>query len=204
MLSYRWAVVPILATVAACGGTTVDQMTSPGAVKCQITLSAGTQDVPSSASQFTVDVTAARECAWTSQSSASWVQTTPSSGQGEATLTVNVGTNTQQSGRSATVTINDSGLTISQAAAPAPCTYTLAPANRSFSADGGTGTFAVQTGANCPWTASTNVSWIAISNPTGTGPATVIYVVERSQSHNSRTGTITVAGRTHVVTEAGR
>jgi hypothetical protein len=188
----------------ACGGTTVDQMTSPGVVKCQIAISTANQDVPSSASQFAVSISAERECTWTSHSDASWVQAAPAAGQGDGTLTVNVGANGLQSARTATLTVNDSALTVSQAPAPAPCSYTLAPSSRSFSENGGTGTFAVQTTAACPWTAVANVSWITISNPAGTGPATVIYIVERNQSRNSRSGTITVAGRTHLVSEAGR
>ena len=204
MSRYGWVVAPLLTIAVGCGGTTVDQMTSPGAVKCQIGLSAPSQDVPSSASQFAVSVTAERECTWTSHSDVTWVQATPPSGQGDGTLTVNVGANTLQSTRNASVTVNDTVLAVSQAAAPAPCSYTLSPATRSFSGNGGTGTFAVQTTANCPWTAVANVSWITISNGEGTGPATVIYLVDRNQSKNSRTGTITAGGRTHLVSEAGR
>jgi hypothetical protein len=198
-----WALLAFATMAAGCGGTTVDQMTGPGAVKCQITLSASGQDVPATASQFTVNVDATRDCAWNSQSDASWTQTSPASGQGEATLTVSVGTNTQQSTRAATVFVNDASLKVTQAAAAAACSYTLSPTSRSFSENGGTGTFAVQTGSSCPWSASVAVSWITISNPGGTGPATVTYVVERNQSKNSRSATISAGGRSHLVTEAG-
>jgi hypothetical protein len=197
-------VLALALAAIACGGTTVDQMTGPGAVKCQIALSAATQDVPAAASQFTVGVDATRECAWDSHTDTSWAQASPATGQGEATLTVSVSSNTQQSVRTGTVFVNDAALKVTQAAAPAPCSYSLSPTTRSFSENGGTGTFAVQTGPTCPWTASVGVSWIVVSNPNGTGPATVIYVVERNQSHNSRSATISVAGRSHLVTEAGR
>jgi hypothetical protein len=203
-MRYGWAVLALATVAVGCGGTTVDQMTSPGAVKCQITLSATTQDVPASASQFTVDLDAARECAWESHADASWTQTSPASGQGVATLTVSVSANTQQSARAATVFVNDASLKVTQAAAPPPCSFTLTPPSRSFSENGGTGTFAVQTGPACPWTATVGVSWITISNPAGTGPGTVVYVVERNQSKNSRSATISVGGRGHIVTEAGR
>jgi hypothetical protein len=203
-MRYGWAVLALATVAFGCGGTTVDQMTGPGAVKCAIALSAATQDVSAAASQFAVDIDASRECAWDSRSDASWVQTSPASGQGQASLTVTVGTNTQQTGRTATVFVNDASMKVTQAAAPAPCSYALSPPTRSFSENGGTGTVAVQTGSSCTWNASTGASWITISNTSGTGPGTVIYVVERNQSHNSRTGTISVAGRTHTVTEAGR
>ena len=180
-------------------------MVGPAAVKCQLTLSPATQDVGASATQFTVAVAAGRECAWTSRSDAAWTQAAPASGQGDGTLTLNVASNTQQSARTANVVVNDTALRITQAAVPAPCTYSISPGSRSFADSGGNGSFTLQTGSSCSWTSSVSVSWITVlSAPSGTGPATFTYLVARNQGKPDRSGTITVAGRTHTVTQDGR
>jgi hypothetical protein len=180
-------------------------MVGPGAVKCELTLSATTQAVPASASQITVAVGAGRECAWSSRSDAAWTQVAPASGQGDGTLTLNVGANTQQSGRTANVIVNDVSILITQAAAPTPCSYAMTPVSRHFSDPGGTGTFTLQTGSGCSWTSLVSVSWITlVSPPSGTGPATFTYLVARNQGKPDRSGTITVAGQTHTVAQDGR
>ena len=180
-------------------------MVGPAAVKCQLTLSPATQDVPAAATQVTVAVTAERECAWTSRSDASWTQAAPATGQGDGTLTLNVGANSQQSARTATVVVNDASTLIRQAAAVAPCSYSISPGSRSFSDSGSSGSFTLQTGSGCSWTSSVSVSWITVlSPPSGSGPATFTYLVARNQGKPTRTGTISVAGQTHTVTQDGR
>jgi hypothetical protein len=204
MPRYRWALWSLLLLAGACGKTTVDQISSPGALRCQIALSSSSQDVPAGGMQFTVDVTAERECTWTTESSAAWVQPSPTTGQGEGTLTVKVSANTQPAGRTATLSVNDGSLAITQAAATPPCSYGLSPASRSFASAGGTATLTLQTGQGCAWAASTNVSWITLPTPSGTGSATITYVVARNQSQQPRSASVTVAGRTHLVVQQGR
>lgn len=83
------------------------------------------------------------------------------------------------------------------------CTYTLS-SDASFSAAGGTGSVTVTTRDGCSWTAISNASWIAItSDNSGIGSGTVNYAVSANPSENQRTGTITIAGQTFTVTQAG-
>ena len=56
---------------------------------------------------------------------------------------------------------------------PTPAATLLTPANRTIGGEGGTGSITVGTASGCPWTATSNQSWISVS---GTG--TVVRVGE--------------------------
>ncbi|HEX5735746.1 MAG TPA: BACON domain-containing carbohydrate-binding protein [Blastocatellia bacterium] len=84
------------------------------------------------------------------------------------------------------------------------CSYSISPTGSSFPARGGEGSVTVNTSNNCNWTAVSNVSWIVIvSADSGTGPGTVSYVVRENFTNNSRTGTLSIAGQTFTVHQAG-
>ena len=84
------------------------------------------------------------------------------------------------------------------------CTYSISPASLAFGASGGSGTVSVTAGAGCSWAAASNVSWITItSGASGSGGGSAGYSVAANTSSTSRTGTLTVAGQTHTVTQAG-
>jgi hypothetical protein len=88
---------------------------------------------------------------------------------------------------------------------PTPqCTYDIDPQARTFKDKGGDGTVKVITSPSCPWTASPTVDWIHIKdNASGTGTLNVKYHVDANHAERGRIGTITVAGRTHTVLQAG-
>ena len=197
---------------AACGETSVTQMTGPEPVRCELTLSASSASVPAAASQLSVGVSTARDCTWSATSHAAWIQASPTAGQGEATLTLTVAANTAQSTRAGSVSVADQLYQVNQAAAAAPpppppppnCTYGLAPVSRTIGENGGTRDVRVVTGPACPWTATPLVDWITIlGNPSGTGTATIQYRVDRNRSDDPRIGTIVIAGQVHVVLQAG-
>ena len=88
-----------------------------------------------------------------------------------------------------------------------PCNFMLSTTNASFGVTGGGGTITVTTYTNaCAWTAGSNASWIQIAGggvSTG-GTAIVTYsVLPNISSISPRTGTMTIAGQTFTVTEAG-
>ena len=84
------------------------------------------------------------------------------------------------------------------------CFYSLTPPSRSYNSSGGTGGFEVFTSDDCTWPATTNATWIILtSNSSGKGNGAVFYSFTTNTSSNSRTGTITVAGQTFTVTQAG-
>jgi hypothetical protein len=84
------------------------------------------------------------------------------------------------------------------------CSYAISPSSQSFQASGGSGSLSVSTMAGCGWTASTNANWITItSGATGLGSASLSFTVSSNSSADPRTGTLTVAGQTFTVTQAG-
>jgi hypothetical protein len=84
------------------------------------------------------------------------------------------------------------------------CSFSITPITNSFTSSGGSGSVSVITASNCNWTAISNNSWISIpSGSSGTGNGTVYYSVSSSTCTASRTGTITIAGETFTVTQAG-
>ncbi len=88
---------------------------------------------------------------------------------------------------------------------PTPvCTVTVAPASLTFQTDGGTGAIAVSTAAGCNWTATASAGWIAISGATGNGGGTATYAVAANPAQEARTGSVTIAGQVHAVSQAGR
>jgi Zn-dependent metalloprotease len=84
------------------------------------------------------------------------------------------------------------------------CTFSINPTSSSQPATGGTGSVTVTAGAGCAWTAVSNASFITITGgASGSGSGTVSYSVASNTSTASRTGTMTIAGQTFTVTQAG-
>jgi len=82
------------------------------------------------------------------------------------------------------------------------CTASLAPTNQSFSSSGGTGT--VEVAPSCCWTASSNANWIMLTTgSSGCGNKAINYSVSANPNTTSRIGTITIAGLTFTVRQAG-
>lgn len=79
-----------------------------------------------------------------------------------------------------------------------PCTFAISPLSQSFGASGGSGSVAVTTLHDCPWTASSSADWITItSEASGTGNGTVNFSV--SATNAPRAGHITIAGNNFAV-----
>ncbi len=83
------------------------------------------------------------------------------------------------------------------------CGRFVSPTSQSFAADGGSGAVAVATAAGCPWSAASNATWITIiSGTVGTGTGAVSCLVSPNPRKRSRTGTLTIAGRTFQVNQS--
>lgn len=81
------------------------------------------------------------------------------------------------------------------------CSYSLSVTNETVDANGTTGTLSVETAAGCAWTLASDVSWITFTPSSGTGPATVTFVVA-ANTNASRTGTLTLADQTLTLSQA--
>ena len=89
---------------------------------------------------------------------------------------------------------------------PAPvCSFAVSPASATIESGGGTGTVTVAVAAGCAWTAAPSAAWIGISaGASGSGPGVVTYSIGANASVTPRTGSVTVAGQTHSITQQGR
>jgi hypothetical protein len=84
------------------------------------------------------------------------------------------------------------------------CTFSITPTSASFAATGGTGSVSVSAAAGCAWSASSNASFITITGgSSGSGSGTVSYSVASNVATTSRTGTLSIAGQTFSVNQAG-
>ena len=170
---------------------------------CTFTLSVAAVSVAATGSTSTVSVTASvGTCGWTAASNASWATVTPASGTGTGTVSVTVAANTGDA-RTATVTIGGLTYTVTQAAVPPSCTFTLSATAVSVAATGSTSTVSVTASAGtCAWTASTMASWLPLATASGVGSASVGYSVLRNSTGQTRTATVSVGGKVLTVTQA--
>ncbi len=169
---------------------------------------------------------------FTAKSNTSWIHLTDSPNASglvtyfgtSATVRYNVEQNPDTTSRSGTITIAGKTFTVNQAGAP-PCTYSLNPSSASIPAAGGSGFSVAVTQNNSPsgcgpafdFRAKSNTPWIQLLGPAnsdgsvsyfnpilGSGPSVkVLYKVNSNPYPTSDTGTITIAGRTFTVNQAG-
>lgn len=84
------------------------------------------------------------------------------------------------------------------------CDFSLSSASQLFTAAGGTGKVGVTAQTWCGWRASSSVSWLTItSGASGVGSGTITYQTAPNTTTTNRSGTLTIAGLTYMVTQAG-
>lgn len=165
---------------------------------CSYSLNSTTQNVGSGGGTVSVDVAAAGGCAWTATSNAPWI-TVASGGSGSGNGTVQLAVAPSGEGeRRGTVTIAGQTFTVVQASG---CSVSLAPTSQGMPAGGGSGSFTVNAGPGCAWTATPNVPWISVtSNPSGSGSGSVQFTAAQNTGA-ARSGTIGVGGQTFTINQ---
>jgi hypothetical protein len=181
--------------------TSVRHMVSQAGAGFSVSPVALNAGAPGGAESLTV--TATTGVPWTAASSAGWITiTSGSSGTGSGTVGFNVAANTVTSSRAGTISVGGETVTVSQAGVTPE--FSISPTERSFPSAGGPGDVAVTGTAGFPWTSQSHASWITItSGGSGSGNGTLHYSVAVNPNTTSRTGTLTVAGETHTVNQAG-
>ena len=166
---------------------------------CSFALSAGSTTAPAGGASGTFDVRTADGCGWTAVSSADWVHVTAgATGTGSGMVQYGVAAN-PGTARNAIITAGGQSFTVAQDAA---CSFSIAPASQNAASGGGSASVAVTAPAGCPWSATSNASWIGISSgQTGSGNGTVQLAVSPNTG-SDRTGTVTIAGQTFTIVQA--
>ena len=142
---------------------------------------------------------------WTAASNVSWISiTSAKSGAGSATVTYSVSSNTTTAARTGTLAIAGLTFTVSQAAPSSACSYQLSLGPVTSTRQGFVGTVAVATSPGCQWTAVSEASWLSITaGASDSGSGTATYLAAPNTGTTSRTGSLSVAGYTINLTEAG-
>ena len=182
---------------AGCTSSSTVSETGPDAVKCQVSLTTPpAMDAAGGASRFSVSTQP--ECAWEVTTSANWISgLSPASGQGSRDVNFGVAPNDSGVARDGEIVVNNTRIDVAQRAS---CRYDVAPPSQNIGVNGGGASVTVTTASECPWTATTDVNWIALSPPaSGTGTATVNFTVVPGS--NARTGSILIAGQRATVTQ---
>jgi len=167
---------------------------------CTYTLSSQNLSLGASPGTSSLTVTTGSTCAWTATSNATWVAPATGSGTGTASLSIIVAANTATTARTATLTIAGQAVTVTQAAAA--CTFSLSATGGTVPAAGGGGTVDVAAGAGCGWTASSSASWVTVTPSAGTAAGRVTFSAGPNTA-GARTATLTIAGQSYVVIQAG-
>jgi hypothetical protein len=178
---------------------TVTQAAAPPA-PCAPTVSPEALAAPATAGTQSVQVTAGEGCSWTAASTTSWISISGiSSGSGSGVVQLAIAANTGPA-RSGTATIATKTVTVSQENG---CTFSISPTSQNFARDGGKGSVTLTTGADCDWSARSEVSWIKITKgASGTGSRKVEFDVDDNRRGSApRTGRLTIAGQTFTVNQ---
>jgi len=169
---------------------------------CPPGISPTSQSFSNAGGNVTVTVSGEAACAWTAVSNATWITVTAgAAGVGSDTVTLSVAANAGTASRTGTVTIGTNTFTVTEAGTP--CTFTLSPTSQTFAAAGGSTTVNVTTGASCTWSATGGNSWVTISNGSNrTGSGSVGITAATNSTTQARSATLTIAGKSFVVSES--
>ena len=140
---------------------------------------------------------------WTATTLASWIQILSAPTNGDGTLKIRILSNTTGVQRVGDVFVLNSKVRVTQTSVDA--TFSLNPTSNSVPATAGNGAVGVTVSVGSPaWTAASNADWLTVTNgPNYTGNATVNYSFAANASNDPRQGTLTIAGQTFTVTQAG-
>jgi hypothetical protein len=144
-----------------------------------------------------VTVSADTGCPWTAASDVDWISVAAAAGTGNGPVGFTVAPTTGPA-RTGTLTIAGQVVTVTESPG---CNFDVSPLDITIDAGGGNRSVSVAAAGGCGWTAASNASWITIdSGASGDGPGTVTFTAAATTGP-SRTGTITIAGRTVTVVQ---
>jgi len=176
---------------------------------CAWSINPTSADVPGAGGAFSFQVTTQIGCPWRPYVESNYfIQTDTTTGRtGSGTVTYTVSPN-GPAPRSGTITVvpgytpsphPNRVFTVNQAGLS--CSYSIASTSINLEGAEFSGSFDITAPAGCFWSASSN-AWFIHTTSQGIGSGTVNYVVGTNNGVN-RSGTITVAGHTFSITQAG-
>jgi hypothetical protein len=146
-------------------------------------------------------------CTWSIDTGSlpSWITITSSLvGSGNSVVTYTVAANPGTALRSRSITVDGVAFTLTQFGTA--CSFSLQPGTINLPSGGGMGPIAVNASATgCAWNTTQVDPWISLASGTGAGngSGSVNLIFAPNPNGSSRTGTMTIAGQTLTVNEAG-
>lgn len=166
---------------------------------CAYAVSPVVHEVPAAGLAGTLSVATAPGCAWTAASSVDWI-TVPPQGSGPGAVQLVAARNAGPP-RTGTLTLAGQVVTVNQASA---CSFQLAPPSHAFDAGGGSGNVLVVVSGPCAWSAVASAEWIVISTGASGANNGLVQFTVPPNAGPARTATMTIAGQSYSVTQAGR
>jgi hypothetical protein len=171
---------------------------------CRVEFRSGSLTIDAGGGSREVALSAPSGCSWTAATDASWISfTTPVTRSGDGSVGVSIAPHAGGEPRVGTIAVADQRFMVRQDAPASRCVYSITSAHQGAVPSGGadvSGSVTVASG--CAWTASSNAAWITvIAGASGTGSGAVVFRVAPNVG-SVRTGTVTVAGKTFVLTQA--
>lgn len=219
--SLNWTAAPNLTAAQLTGNIVIfdgylyyREPITEDAATCSLTLGGtGTTTGPAAS---TATLTLQTDCVWNAASGVSWLTAGAAgvgyaTGTGNGSVNFNIAANSCYTSRTGSFTV-EAGWATPQASAAGSQQYTVTqsgsdrnltvnPASASFTSAGGTGTVQVTTAATCPWSVTSNVSWMKITNISATaGNGYVAYQVLANTSA-SRSGMLQIGSQSFTVTQ---
>ncbi len=179
---------------------TIYHTVTQGTVEPEI--SPQTVSVPPVGGGVSTSLLIAHNVNWTVEASVPWLTvTSPTTGAGPGTVEALAAANPTVYPRQGVITIGGRQLTVTQQGLNAEVSYD----DVIFSTDGGSAWVEVSAEGNAQWQASSNVSWLTVAvGGSGAGAGSVFIVADPyTSTSSSRTGTVTIAGKTVYFTQRG-
>ena len=124
------------ATSAACGSETSTSVNTPTTVRCQPTLAPSASAYSSTGGTGTLNISVARDCAWSASSQAAWIVITSGrEGQGDGSVAYRIDGNGDPVARRGALAVGDARIELAQEAAP--CRYQVSAPADPVASEGG-------------------------------------------------------------------
>ncbi len=137
---------------------------------------------------------------WTASTSVPWIVIGSTTGSAGTAVMFQVNATTNVEERSGYVYVSGHSHLVKQAGYVA----TINPISAEFEMDGGVGTIGVDAPAGIAWQARSNVPWISVSPMHGSGSNDATYHIAPFNEVTTRSGSLTIAGKTFTVNQIGR
>lgn len=214
------AQVPRYAAISISSGgalATLQISQASQSASCNLALASNQLTVSSGGGPFAFTILTASNCQWSVSSNSPWISAVASgmkSGSQAVSFTVPANTGGSFRAGSIAIQLNSSVPPLlfqvtQEGATGSTCSYAVAAEITKITHDQLSGTFSVQTGNTCPWTASSLEPWIRVQGvASGTGPGTVSFTTLQNSTTSPRRGVVSIEGRgqypAHYVEQTGR